>query len=69
MEAGTGYVELDGRRHEIADGSAVIIPAGVRHNVANTSRGELLRLYTLYSPPEHPDGTVQHTRTGEAAAT
>ena len=68
VEAGTGYVELDGKRHGLADGSAVVIPSGTQHNVVNTSRSEALRLYTLYSPPEHPDGTVQHTKADEAAA-
>jgi mannose-6-phosphate isomerase-like protein (cupin superfamily) len=68
VEAGTGYVELDGKRHELAGGSAVVIPSGTKHNVVNTSRNEALRLYTLYSPPEHPDGTVQHTKADEAAA-
>ena len=68
IEAGTGYVELDGERHELRDGSAVVVPAGTRHNVVNTSKDEALRLYTIYSPPEHPDGTVQHTKADEAAA-
>ena len=45
-----------------------MIPAGVKHNVVNSSPGEALRLYTLYSPPEHPDGTVQHTKADEAEA-
>ena len=47
------------------DGSAVVIPAGVEHNVVNTSSDELLRLYTLYSPPEHPDGTVHKSKADE----
>lgn len=68
VEAGTGYVELDGERHDLEDGSAVVIPSGAKHNVVNTSKSEPLRLYTLYSPPEHPDGTVQHTKADEAAA-
>jgi mannose-6-phosphate isomerase-like protein (cupin superfamily) len=68
IEAGTGYVELDGERHTLGDGSAVVIPAGAKHNVVNTSPTEALRLYTLYSPPEHPDGTVQRTKADEAAA-
>ena len=68
VEAGSGYVELDGTRHEITDGSAVVIPSGVKHNVVNPSKNEVLRLYTLYSPPEHADGTVQHTKADEAAA-
>ena len=65
VEAGRGYVQLAGERHELQDGSAVIIASGAEHNVVNTSRTEALRLYTLYSPPEHPDGTVQHTKSDE----
>ena len=68
VEAGTGYVELDGERHELHDGSAVVIPSGAKHNVVNSSQRDALRLYTLYSPPEHPDGTVQRTKADEAAA-
>ncbi|HEY9515646.1 MAG TPA: cupin domain-containing protein, partial [Gemmatimonadaceae bacterium] len=62
VEAGTGVVMLNGERQALGDGSAVVIPAGVEHNVINTSREAPLRLYTLYSPPEHPDGTVQRTK-------
>jgi mannose-6-phosphate isomerase-like protein (cupin superfamily) len=65
VEAGDGVVLLDGKRTALADGSAVVIPAGTRHNVVNTSKNEPLKLYTLYSPPEHPDGTVQHTKADE----
>ena len=68
VETGSGYVQLDGERHELEDGSAVVIPSGAEHNVVNTSRTEALRLYTLYSPPEHPDGTVQHTKSAEQAS-
>lgn len=68
VESGSGYAELDGKRHPLSDGSAVVIPSGAKHNVVNTSKTEALRLYTLYSPPEHPDGTVQHTKAEEAAA-
>ena len=61
VEAGSGVVQMDGAEHNIGDGSAVVVPAGVKHNVIN--RGDTpMRLYTLYSPPEHPDGTVHHTR-------
>ena len=62
VESGTGTVLLGGEEHRLADGVAVIIPAGIEHNVINTSRDSPLRLYTLYSPPEHPDGTVHHTK-------
>jgi len=68
VEAGAGVVLLNGERHTLSDGSAVVIPAGVEHNVVNMSDDVPLRLYTLYSPPEHPEGTVQHTKADEAAA-
>lgn len=67
VEAGSGVVRLDDEEHALADGAAVVIPAGTRHNVVNTSTGEKLRLYTLYSPPEHPDGTVHRTKADEPA--
>ncbi|HEX5764531.1 MAG TPA: cupin domain-containing protein [Woeseiaceae bacterium] len=65
VEAGTGVVSLNREEHKLGDGSAVVIPAGVEHNVVNTSPDEPLRLYTLYSPPEHPDGTVHKTKADE----
>ena len=68
VETGSGVMRLDGEERELGDGSAVVIPAGVEHNIVNTSSGELLRLYTLYSPPEHPEGTVHHTKREAAAA-
>lgn len=62
VEAGVGKAVLDGVEHDLEDGSAVVIPAGMRHNVINTSSTEKLRLYTLYSPPEHKDGTLHETK-------
>jgi len=67
VEAGTGSVQLGRDTHRLVDGSAVVIPAGVEHNVINTSSSEPLRLYTLYSPPEHADGTVHHRKRDEPA--
>ncbi|MGQ0749560.1 MAG: cupin domain-containing protein [Betaproteobacteria bacterium] len=67
VESGEGTVMLNSEQHRLEDGVAVVIPAGVRHNVINTSSGEPLRLYTLYSPPEHPDGTVHRTKRDEPA--
>ena len=70
VEEGVGVVLLDGTEHSLSDGSAVVIPASVEHNVVNTSSDKPLRLYTLYSPPEHADGTVHRTkREAEAAET
>jgi mannose-6-phosphate isomerase-like protein (cupin superfamily) len=61
VEAGQGEAVLDGERHALEDGTALVIPAGTEHNVTNTG-GEPLRLYTLYTPPEHPDGIVHATK-------
>jgi mannose-6-phosphate isomerase-like protein (cupin superfamily) len=63
FEKGSGKAVIDGVEHRIKDGSAVIVPAGARHNVINTSKTSDLRMYTIYSPPEHIDGTVRHTKT------
>lgn len=65
IEAGVGVAVLDGEEHTITEGMAVVIPAGTEHNVLNTSAVTPLRLYTLYSPPEHPDGTVQRSKSDE----
>ncbi len=62
VEAGHGVAILDGERHALSDGTAVVIPSGTEHNVVNTSPTDPLRLYTIYSPPEHPDGTVHRTK-------
>jgi mannose-6-phosphate isomerase-like protein (cupin superfamily) len=52
---------MDGEETEISDGFGFVIPAGVEHNVVNTS-GEVMKLYTIYTPPEHADGTVHQTK-------
>jgi mannose-6-phosphate isomerase-like protein (cupin superfamily) len=56
-EAGSGTAILDGITHDVHDGTAIVIPAGARHNVINGS-GSVMKLYTIYTPPEHRDGTV-----------
>lgn len=61
-EKGTGRAVLNGEEHDIGDGYVVVIPAGVKHNIINTSPTEPMKLYTLYSPPNHIDGTVHHTK-------
>jgi mannose-6-phosphate isomerase-like protein (cupin superfamily) len=62
FEAGEGEVIIDGNRHEVSDGVAVIVPAGAEHNVKNTSDTEDLKMYTLYSPPHHKDQIVRATK-------
>lgn len=62
IEEGTGKAVLDGKEYDLHDGSAVIIPTGMRHNIINTSRHDPLKLYTLYSPPNHAPGTVHKTK-------
>ncbi len=62
FEEGEGLVTIDGNKHKVGDGSGVIVPAGARHNVVNTSRDTPLKLYTVYSPPEHKDGTLHKTK-------
>lgn len=61
VEEGTGEVVLDGVQTPVRAGFAVVVPAGVNHNVVNTGNVPL-KLYTLYAPPNHRDGTVHHTR-------
>ena len=61
VEKGTGEVWIDGHRSKIKSDDAIIVPAGARHNIVNMG-DETLRLYTIYSPPEHRDGTVQATK-------
>lgn len=64
IEAGKAKVVLDGIEHEVEDDWAVVIPAGCEHNVINTG-SEPLRLYSVYSPPEHKDGTIHPTKADE----
>jgi len=61
VEEGRGEVVIDGRETRIESDIAIIVPAGTRHNVRNTGH-KPLRFYTLYAPPQHPDGTVHRTR-------
>ncbi|KKP60788.1 MAG: hypothetical protein UR56_C0019G0013 [Candidatus Roizmanbacteria bacterium GW2011_GWC2_34_23] len=52
---------MNGEEHEITDGSAIVVPAGTQHNVINTSEVEM-KLYTIYTPPEHKQGTIHKTK-------
>jgi mannose-6-phosphate isomerase-like protein (cupin superfamily) len=62
FEKGQGKVFIDGNEYDVADGSAVIVPAGSQHNIVNVSATESLKLYTIYSPAHHQDGVVRATK-------
>jgi len=62
IEEGEGKVIMNGEEHVIKNGDAIIVPAGTEHNVINTSPGSFLKLYTIYSPPNHKDAVVHKTK-------
>jgi mannose-6-phosphate isomerase-like protein (cupin superfamily) len=69
IEQGEAKFVFDEKRERTArDGDAVVVPAGTYHNVINMSKTAPLKLYTLYSPPNHPDGTVHKTKAEAQAA-
>ena len=69
IEEGEARFVFNGaEEHLVHDGDAVVVPAGTYHNVINTSSTSHLRLYTIYSPPNHPDGTVHKTKAEAEAA-
>jgi mannose-6-phosphate isomerase-like protein (cupin superfamily) len=69
IEEGSAKFVFNGKEeHEVKAGDAVIVPAGTYHNVINTSSKETLKLYTVYSPPNHPDGTIHKTKAEAEAA-
>lgn len=62
FEAGKGKVIIDNNEYEVADGDAIVVPAGAEHNVINLSDSEALKLYTIYSPAHHKDGIIRATK-------
>ena len=63
IEEGRATFIFDGKKEQqVSDGDAVIVPAGTYHNVINSSKTGKLKLYTIYSPPNHPDKTVHKTK-------
>ncbi len=62
IEMGEGKVIMNGEENVFSAGFGIIVPAGTQHNVINTSQTEELKLYTIYSPPNHPDGTIHKTK-------
>ena len=61
-EAGQGLAILDGVEHEIKDGFAIVVPAGAKHNIINTSEDTPLKLYTVYSPANHRHDIIHKTK-------
>ncbi len=68
FEQGEGKVIIGGDEYVVADSDAIIVPAGQMHNIINTSSTEELKLYTIYSPSHHPDGTIHKTKEEAQAA-
>ena len=69
IEEGNAKFIFDGKEeHVIGNGDAVLVPAGTYHNVINASSDKPLKLYTLYTPPNHPDGAVHKTKAEADAA-
>lgn len=62
IEKGKGKAILDDVEHKIKDDYAIVIPAGTKHNIINTSKDDEMKLYTIYSPPEHRDGVIHKTK-------
>jgi len=62
VEQGKGKAIIDGQEYPLSDGVAVVVPAGTEHNIINTSVSDPLKLYTIYSPAHHPEGTIHETK-------
>lgn len=62
FEKGVGKVVINETEYSVGDGDAVIVPAGAKHNVVNTSTAEALKLYTIYAPAHHKDGVLRATK-------
>lgn len=68
VEQGSGTAFLNDEPRDLSDGSVVIVPAGTKHNIVNSAAGPM-KLYTLYMPPHHKDGTVHKTKADAEADT
>lgn len=68
IESGNGMAIINGIEYPLADGSALVVPAGTEHNLMNTGSAPLA-LYTIYTPPNHINGRVHHTRADAVADT
>jgi len=62
VESGVGIAILGDKKYKLKDGFAIVIPAGTYHNIVNVSKTEPLKLYTIYTPPEHKPNTIQKNK-------
>lgn len=62
VEAGEGLAMFNGKEEKIEDGFAIVVPAGTTHNIINASNEKEMKLYTIYSPPNHQDGVIHATK-------
>lgn len=69
IEEGEGIAIIDGKEHALIDGFAIIIPAGTKHNIINTSSEKKLKIYTIYSPAHHKDKTIHKSKKDALADT
>lgn len=67
FESGKGKCIIDDNEYDVKDGDAIIVPAGSKHNIINTSEDKALKLYTIYSPPNHRDGVIFKTKAAAEA--
>lgn len=61
FESGSGKCTVDENNYHVTEGDAVLVPAGAKHNVINTGT-EAFKMYTIYGPPNHQDGTIRDTK-------
>jgi mannose-6-phosphate isomerase-like protein (cupin superfamily) len=61
FESGLGKCVIDGNDYKVKEGDVIVVPAGAKHNVINVGAKEL-KMYTLYGPPNHQDGTIRNTK-------
>ena len=62
FESGLGKCVIDGNEYMVKDGDVIVVPAGAKHNVINTGKTGELKMYTIYGPPNHQDGTIRKTK-------
>jgi mannose-6-phosphate isomerase-like protein (cupin superfamily) len=62
IESGIGKAILNDVEHALENGSAIVVPAGTKHNIINSSADKPMKLYSVYSPPNHKDGTIHKTK-------